>query len=89
MIIEVPDHQAVDIGILLASIGYQRIRETGKVPTELHALADVFNQLLEDEDGVKGDFFETIAQKPEFSDVTDIIRSDSMVKMNSSFKDWN
>lgn len=85
----VPDHVTTDIGIMLLSIGFQMISEKSAVPTELHSLADLFNQLTEDEEGTPGDFFETIAQKPEFESVSDIIRNDSMVKVNSSFKDWN
>lgn len=86
MFIEVPENHAVNLGIMLASIGYQTIRDRKSVPTELHQLAALYNQIMEDEDGEKGDFFETIAQK--FGDVTDIIRNDSMVQANSSFKGW-
>lgn len=89
MIIEVPDHHAGNINIMLASIGYQMIRDEQCVPTILHQVAAVFNQLAEDTDGTKGDFFETIAQKPEFADVRDIILTDKTVASNSSFKDWS
>lgn len=85
MYIEVPDHQAVDVSIMLAAIGTHMIKEKGKVPTELFMLAPIFNQLLADDDS-KGDFFETIAQK--FPDLTDVIRNDSMVMAQSSFKNW-
>ncbi len=89
MLIEVPEHHATNLSIMFASLGYYMIREdkTGKVPTELHQLANVFNQLMEDDDGVKGDFFETIAQQ--FPDVTEIIRNDSTVFKNTSYKDWS
>jgi hypothetical protein len=85
MFVEIPDHQAVDVSIMLAAIGAHMIREQNKVPTELHMIAPVFNELLEDEEG-KGDFFETIAQK--FPDLTNIIRNDSRVRSQSVYKNW-
>ena len=89
VMVDVPDHVTTDIGIMLLSIGFQMISEKKKVPTELHALANLFNQLTEDNEGTQGDFFESIAQKPEFSEVANIIRADSMVKAQSSFREWN
>jgi hypothetical protein len=86
MFIEVPEHHAVNLSIMMASIGYQMISEKQEVPTELHQLAAVFNQILEDDAGTKGDFFETIAQK--FPDVAPIIRNDTMVQASSSYKAW-
>lgn len=87
MIVDVPDHHATNVSIMLASIGYYMIRENKdkRIPTELHQLAPIFNQLTEDDDS-KGDFFETIAQK--FPDVRDIIRQDPTVRANTSYKDW-
>lgn len=85
MLIEVPDHHAGNISVMLASIGYQIIRDEKMVPTSLFQLSEMFNQLTEDDEG-PGDFFETIAQK--FDDVRDIIRADSAVQAQSSYKAW-